>query len=114
MTPLDEKYYNKAFQQHRENGFMLKFPNGNGLSTIWGYSSYTENYDMPYEEYDDDITKMFNVKLGSNTVEIMPDCSDELLKKLQEKYPENENGSVFGQLTFTQWLEIVNILNTEK
>lgn len=109
MKSLKEKYYDKAFAQHKTNGFRLKFPNGNGVSTIWSYCSYTENYNLP--DIKDEIER-FETLLGSNTVEIMPDCSDELLKMLQEKYPDNENGSVFGHLTITQWLEIINILAT--
>lgn len=109
MKSLDKKYYDKAFAQHKINGFRLKFPNGNGLSTIWSYCSYSENYDLP--DIQDEIER-FETPLGSNTVEIMPDCSEELMKYLQEKYPDNENGPVFGHLTLAQWLEIVNILST--
>lgn len=110
MKTLEKKYFDKAFAQHRVNGFRLKFENGNGLSTIWSPCSYSENYDYMNRDYS---VETFEVPLGSNTVEIMPDCSDELLAKLQEKYPENENGAVFGHLTLSQWLEIVNILATE-
>jgi len=108
MKTLDNEYYDKAFAQHKINGFRLKFPNGNGLSTIWSFGSYTENYIWNFEDPIDRYEKL----LGSDTVEIMPDCSEELLKELQEKYPDNENGSVFGHLTIIQWLEIVNILST--
>lgn len=107
MNELDKKYFDKAFAQHRLNGFRLKFPNGNGLSTIWGFGSYSENYDLPIGE---DFIEEWKKCLGSDTVEIMPDCSEELLKELQEKYPDNENGSVFGHLNMEQWFEIVGIL----
>lgn len=111
METLKQEYYDKAFCQHRINGFRLKFENGNGISTIWGYGSYSENYDFPK---DDDLSNFRKIPLGSNTVEIMPYCSEQLLKELQEKYPDNENGSIFGNLTINQWFEIIEILKNKK
>lgn len=112
MQTLDKKYKDKAFAQHRINGFRLIFPNGNSLSTIWGFGSYSENHTNIVDS--EDLLKQFETFFGSDTVEIMPSCSDKLLRKLQKKYPENENGGVFGHLTFNQWLEIVNILSKEQ
>ena len=111
---LDKKYFDKAFSQHRLNGFRLKFPNGNGLSTIWGYCTYSDNNMNSSLDNMNNPVEAFGTPLGSNTVEIMPDCSDKLLKKLQKKYPDNENGSVFSYLSMEQWLEIVNILKKAK
>ena len=103
---------NKSFIQHRDNGFRLNFPNGNSLSTIWGAMTYCDNSNLSPE--DGDITELFSRKLSSDTVETMPECSEEVKKMLDEAFPEAENGAVFGYLSFDQWLEMVNILATNK
>ena len=101
----------KAFTNHKENGINLVFPNGNSLSTIWGAGSYTENHD--WKSPDGDILKSYSTRIeeGSDTCETMPSCSPLVKKLLDAKFPDNENGSVFGHLSFSQWLEMVNILN---
>lgn len=101
----------KAFNQHKKNGFHITFPNGNKLSTIWGYSTYSDNYNM------DDIAgymDRFDIIRGSDTCEVMPSCSDEVKQKLDEMFPEETSGSVFGHLSFEQWLKMVNYLNENK
>lgn len=108
----------KAFTNHKINGVYLKFPNGNGLSSVWGSGTYSDNYD--YEVRDSlnelDYEKTFKIpnQEGSDTVEVMPHCSELVMKLLEAKFPDNANGSIFSYLTFTQWLEIVNILNENK
>lgn len=106
----------KAFSQHRNNAFYLKFPNGNALSTIWGAGSYTENHNRGFEKpySPENFQKAWNERMDSDDVETMPSCSESVKKILDEKFPDNENGSVFSNLNFTQWLEMVNILNTNK
>jgi len=99
---------NKAFIQHKNNGFRLNFPNGNSLSTVWEATTYSDNNESAWSETEN------GKKLSSNTVETMPECSDKVLKMLEEAFPEADNGGVFGYLSFDQWLEMVNILATNK
>lgn len=111
-----KKEYEKAFYNHKVNGIHLSFPNGNSLSTIWGIGSYSENHDKGFEElYDiDNFTKMYNTQMGSDNCEVMPGCSDLVKKLLDATFPEEENGSIFGNMTFEKWLKMVNILNENK
>jgi hypothetical protein len=104
---FDLEQYKKVFYNHKVNGVHLQFPNGNSLSTIWGTGTYSDNYD-----YSSDISPID--RIGSNTCEVMPDCSIKVKEKLDEMFPENENGSVFGRLSFEQWLKMVNYLNENK
>ena len=94
----------KTFKIHRDNGFHLTFPNGNGLSTVWGPGTYNDNFNAEF------VTP--RKELESNTVEVMPYCSETVKELLDAKFPEATNGGVFGYLTFEQWLEMVNILAT--
>lgn len=108
----------KAFTIHKVNGVYLNFPNGNGLSTIWGVGSYSDNYNNEFRNEDGviDVLRSYTeiIKDGSNTCEVMPLCSELVKKLLDTTFPDNENGSVFGNLTFEQWLKMVNILNENK
>lgn len=99
----------KSFITHKSNGFCLNFPNGNWLSTVWGVGTYSENYDCEggYGEWE----KLYNSKMGSNTCEVMPKCSELVKKLLDATFPEETNGGVFGHMTFEKWLKMVNILN---
>lgn len=104
----------KAFIAHKANGFLLTFPNGNSLSTLWGSGTYSDNYDLILGEITTEkIIKSYTepIEAGSNTVEVMPHCSDLVKKLLDATFPDEENGSVFGHLTFEKWLKMVNILN---
>lgn len=115
MSNKQKKKEEKAFRNHRTNGVYLRFPNGNGLSTVWGSGTYCDNYN--YEIRDEkggiDYEKTYSdtIPEGSDTCEVMPDCGELVKKLLDAKFPDNENGRVFGHLTFAQWLEMVNILN---
>lgn len=107
----------KAFVNHRDNGFALTFPNGNSISTIFGFGSYTENrnWKNPKSKGEQDLLAQFaKIPEGSNTVECMPNCSERVMDILQEKFLDNSNGSVFGHLTIDQWFEMVDILRKEK
>lgn len=99
----------KAFKNTKHNGIHLVFPNGNWLSTIWGVGSYSDNYDI----FSDDVVKDFSTFRESNNVEIMFTCGDRLKKKICKKYNEGSTDPI-GYLDITQWLEIVNLLATEK
>ena len=96
---------NKAFKNVKHNVVHLKFPNGNTISTIWGYGSYTENHDWKRKE---SIIEQYNTFMDSNDVEVMIDCRDKLSKRIHKKY--NGDGSVIGHLSIIDWLYIVNKL----
>ena len=115
---IDKTKKVKAFKQHRLNGIALTFPNGNWISTIWGDGSYSENHWLTWE---DPYFKMMGMdkyrildqlKLKSDTVEIMIKCGEKLATKIHKKY--DGDGSVIGHLNITQWLEILNLLSKEK
>ncbi len=119
QKPLQKrKKKERAFISHKVNGVYLNFPNGNGLSTVWGQGTYSDNhyYEFKNEDGTIDFTKSYRTVIpeGSNTCEVMPNCSKKTKKLLDKTFPENENGSVFSVLTFEQWLKMVNILNENK
>ena len=115
---IDETQTNKAFHQHRLNGFALTFPNKNWISTIWGDGTYSENHwlstehpffkQMGMQKYN----IIYDVRLKSDTVEIMIQCGEKLAKRIHKKY--GGDGSVIGHLNIMQWLEIINLLAKEK
>lgn len=94
--------YNKSFVNHKHNGVYLKFPNGNGISTVWGYSNYCENYN------NGELGKFNN---GSDTCEILPEADEKTIKKLYKICPELKNNNVAGHLTMEDWLKVVKILS---
>ena len=94
----------KSFQSHKDNGVFLQFPNGNGISTIWGKYTYSDNKDIDYNT-------PFETRLDSNTAEILIKCSDKLHKRIHKKY--NGDGNIIGFLNIKQWLEILNLLEKE-
>ena len=100
----------KSFNNFKHNGLHLKFPNGNSLSTIWGYGSYSENHDMFDDLKGEDQLKVYTTFKPSNTVEVaILSAPEELIKKIHKKY--NFDGSVCGYLTMAQWLDIVKMLS---
>ena len=107
----------KAFTAHKANGIYLKFPNGNGISTIWSTGSYSDNHDFDFRKDDGSLDLERNyrdrIEQGSDTVEVMIDCKPIVLELLEAKFAENSaGGSVFGHLSISQWLEILNILES--
>lgn len=92
----------KAFNNWKHNAIHLTFPNGNSLSTVWGYCNYCDNYDV----------EGFDTFMDSNTVEIMIlNAPDKLRKKIEKKYDFGGN-IVKGYVTMAQWLDIVKKLST--
>jgi len=101
---MTDKIKEKAFRNFKHNGIHLTFPNGNVLSTVWGYCTYSDNYDM---EVDVDN---FNKFLDSDTVEIMIlKAPSRLRKKIDKKY--DFDGDVKGYLTMEGWLDVVKMLS---
>ena len=105
----------KAFTNHKYNGVLLKFSNGNELSTIWGAGSYSDNYDgdirSDYEDKKDFETRL---KEGSETCEVLPTCSNLVKKLLDATFPDEENGCIFGRMSIDKWIKMINILNENK
>jgi hypothetical protein len=96
---------NKAFNNWKHNAIHLTFPNGNSLSTTWGYGTYSDNYD----NWSDNVFRKF---MSSDTVEVMIlKAPEKLVKKIYKKYDENRNGNIIGFLTMEQWLEVVKMLS---
>lgn len=105
MNQLDN---GKAFYNHKVNGVRFRFPNGNALSTVWGYGTYSDNYDMD----DIEFSQQFKTVRGSNTCEIMPiNCDEKTRKKLQKIVPELKDNSVAGHLDMTTWLKVVKVMS---
>lgn len=107
----------RAFNNWKPNSVHLNFPNGNLVSMIWGADSYTENRHKLFREIapspqeESDFTAAFNTFMESDTVEVMVDCSEELLKKLCKRFT---GGNPFGYLSIMDWLYIVNEVAKEK
>ncbi len=102
----------KAFCNHKINGVMLTFPNGNSISTIWGVGSYSDNYD-----YDlGDVVKNYSerIKDGSSTAEIMIlKAPERLVKKIYRHLGSDEDGGVIGWVKISDWLWVLNQLARE-
>ncbi|MFA5990468.1 MAG: hypothetical protein WC803_12805 [Sphingomonas sp.] len=99
----------KAFENTRHNIIHLWFPNGNGLSTIWGVGTYSDNYDIDMKG--GNFTDMYSTFLGSDTAEIMILNAPEKLKlKIEKKFDSVGNG-VIGRLTIKDWLYVVKELS---
>jgi spore coat protein CotH len=88
---------------HKTNGVLIQFANGNSLSTIWGNGSYSMNHDVG--EYG------ARIKNGSSDVEIMPDCSSKMIKKIEKIIGEEMDGSIAGYIPVDKWLKIVAVMN---
>ena len=101
----------KAFNNWTHNGVHLTFPNGNSLSTVWGYCTYSDNHDRPDLDRSIDPASPFHTFMDSETVEIMIlKAPDKLLKKIHKKY-DFGGDSVKGWVTMTEWLDIVKMLS---
>ena len=107
MPKKEKEKVEKAFNNFRHNGIHFWFPNGNGISTIWGYGSYSDNYNFEPKDKKN-VMARFETFLDSNSVEVMIlKCSQKLLKRLEKKYNEGYK-QPFTSLTITEWLDIVN------
>lgn len=96
----------KAFNNWGHNRIHLTFPNGNAISTVWGYLTYSDNHDF----VSDDHLDRFNEFMQSDTVEIMIlKAQDKLRNKIEKKY-DFGGDSVKGYLTITEWLDILKML----
>ncbi len=97
---------NKAeINNFRHNSVSFKFSNGNGIDAIFGYGTYSDNYDLPgggIEAW----TKFSK----SSTVESMFNCSERLTKKIEKKYGEQP----LNRIGIDDWLEIAILIKREK
>lgn len=105
----------KAFSSSRDCQIVLTFPNGNSMSTIWGFGSYSDNHFPDLESWD--MTKgaefgtigLFHSVKSSDTVEVMYEVDPATQQVIDQHFPEGEN--LLGYLTLNQWLELVSIIS---
>ena len=92
--------------------FHINFPNGNYLSTVWGEGTYSDCHDS--RAMTDYLLKRTTERpvFDSSTVEIMFTCAPKLQKKIEERY--GEGSQPIGYLSLKKWLEIVNLLATQR
>lgn len=98
----------KAFNNWRHNAIHLTFSNGNSISTIWGYLTYSDNHDYKSNE---DAVNYFNSFMQSDTCEIaILKAPKKLRREIEKKYDFDED-SVKGYLNIAEWLDILNMLS---
>ena len=103
----------RAFVNHKHNGVHLKFPNGNGISTVWGRGTYGDNY---HYGDDKDLNMAYStlIKEGANQVEIMIDTPDKKLhNRIFRKLKTSIDNGVIGWVTMEQWLWVISQLSKE-
>ena len=110
VEPKTEK--EKAFNNWKHNAIHLTFPNGNAISTVWGYCTYSDNHDLGDDALEFDSLKAFQTFMQSDTVEIMILEAPKKLRKLIETKYGFGGDTVKGYLSIKEWLEIVNLLST--
>lgn len=105
---------------HRENSVYLDFGNGIEMSTIWGYSSYSENHDGNKEGVllgkpsGIAMIDKFQTRYDSSTVEMMfTEAPEDFLETVYAKYgvgiSDDEKRGPYGYLPLADWLEIVDM-----
>lgn len=101
----------KAFKNWRAGAVHLNFPNGNHISTTWAPYSYSDNYDQRDSEL---VIKHGHIDpiMESDTVEIMIDCGEKLLKRLEKRFNDGYS-QPFSRLPIEDWLYIVNKVASE-
>lgn len=100
------------FVNCRANAFHLNFPNGNHISTIFGWGSYTENH-MAYRNNAGLPNSYLEAFTGCETAEIMFDCSPRLEKKIL-KYLQWEGNQPVGHVNIIEWVWVVGKLSNER
>lgn len=103
-SPDQEKEMSKVFYSRRPSSLAIHFPNGNWLSTIWGWGAMNENGvgRIKLEEH-----PLYR-QLGADTVECMYDCkSKHLEQKIIKRFGKN---NPLGYMSFSDWLWLVNTL----
>ena len=102
--------------QHKPNALFLEFDNGITISTIWGYASYSDNYDMPELDIPGaDLAKLFNTPHESGTVEVMiggPKEAENYLKRIHREF--DGDGSVIGYIPIDKWARLIGRLSRWK
>jgi hypothetical protein len=96
----------------RPGGIHWDFDNGNHISTTWAPYSYSDNYDMDFEDITTVTYGRIEPPLKSTTVEIMIDCSPKLLKRLEKKYNDG-NMQPFNRIGINDMLDIIKKVSKE-
>lgn len=106
----EEDMRSRAFGNAQPNKVQLNFPNGNWLSSVWGWGCYSDWGSSRMMSGGD--KPQISEFAASNLVEVMFTCGDRLHKRLHKKF--DGDGGVIGYLQFDEWLYIVNALANEK
>jgi hypothetical protein len=85
----------KEISSHKKGAVYFQFDNGNTLSIIWGWATYSDNYDLDSDEPG---------RLNSTTVEIMPGGHPAFIKWMQKKY---DGDSVCGYVPVSELTAIL-------
>jgi len=110
----EETKIKKAFFSWKPGRFHLNFPNGNNISTVWGFGTYSENYEYDcYGTENGEFVDERHQSFGSDTVEIMFSCGEKLRKRILKKYNDGDDDPI-GYLPQDKWLEIVRLVSNEK
>lgn len=89
----------------RHNAIKFHFDNGNNIDAIFGYGTYSDNYDM------DDCPGLeaFQTFRKSTTVEVMFNCSEKLKEEIEKEYGEQP----LNRIRIEDWFIIANKIRTE-
>lgn len=104
----------KIFSCIKDCQLRLTFKNGNSMSSIWGFGSYSDNHSIAIDKIKSNIEEhssigtWFKKPVESNTIEVMYDCSDKkTLTKIRKKFGDD---NPIGYMGFKDWLSLINIL----
>jgi len=110
LTQITNMSKIKSFTNWRAGALKLDFPNGNSISTTFASGSYSDNYNLSLDKWNEPLGKD-NI-ITSNTCEMMVSCGDKLHKRLERKF-DCENIGVFPHMTIENWLYITNKVSKE-
>lgn len=94
-------------ENFRHNSIRFEFDNGNSIDAIFGYGTYSDNYDMPSTI--EDPLKGFYTFRESTTIESMFNCSEKLKKSIEKKYGEQP----LNRISIEDWMDIAYKIKEE-
>ena len=97
-------------KNHGNDKVLITFNNGISISTIWGYCTYSDNYDIKsIGELPEGKYGFAKNEKGSTTVEYMIFGDDKvLLKKIDKKVGGVDEPE--GYVPVEKWLEVIKYL----
>ena len=102
----------KSFCNWDFNRFHFTFPNGNHISVVWGYGSYSDNHDADLlfqGKGIEDIKKVWQSFFNSNTCEVVFDCEKRTAKRVAKHFKTDENP--LGYLVMKDFVWLFNELS---